>query len=254
VLSGKAIYTPHVVRFAPCPLLQTRIETIDVVEHGNVDTCVMPSTNIVLGLQFQGRVRAGERLLSPAGVTGLQHQARTYSYLDGAGSVLVTFKPQGVTSLGVSAKEITNANVALDELLTSPVTEELCEQLSKAPSHQARVHVVERWLLQLPFARDALVTRALERLEADNAPSIAALSRELNLSERQLERRFLERVGVSPKRFAKLRRFERTLPLLATAPTLARAAQLAGYFDQSHFVRDFQSFTGISPSQWLYQR
>lgn len=72
--------------------------------------------------------------------------------------------------------------------------------------------VVESVLLDLPFARDRAVSFAIERLARPHGPAlVAAIARELGLSERQLERRFRAQVGRTPKRFASLARFERAV-------------------------------------------
>ncbi len=72
---------------------------------------------------------------------------------------------------------------------------------------------------------------------ADEDASIARIARSLSMSERQLERRFLDRLGVTPKRYASLRRFERAAALVGSGAPLGRVALEAGYYDQSHFIR-----------------
>jgi transcriptional regulator GlxA family with amidase domain len=148
----------------------------------------------------------------------------------------------------VPAGELTDRSVALDELLAPARVAELGERLMAAPDDGARVALVEQLLVELPFARDPVVTHALARLSDVQPASVADIARELRLSERQLERRFVARVGLMPKRFARLARFERALSLVRTGLSLASVAQYAGYADQSHLVRDFQSFAGEPPS------
>ena len=87
--------------------------------------------------------------------------------------------------------------------------------------------------------------------------SIDRLAIEAGLSRRQLERRFLDQVGVSPKRLARLARFQRALGLLDRADVTRRVADTAaacGYADQSHFIRDFQRLAGCAPSRYLLRR
>jgi AraC-like DNA-binding protein len=244
-----------VATFAPHPSLKTSVAAIDVVENAVGEGAVLPSTSAVLGFQFRGRVRAGAELLSVSGVTGLQDGARSYSYLGETGSVLVRFTPQGAARLGVPVAELANRSVPLDELIPRARVEAVTEQIQAAPDDPSRVEVVERFLQELPFARDPLVTRALERLCDPNGNlSLAAIAAELALSERQLERRFLLRVGMMPKRFARLARFQRAVSLMVSAPTLAAVAQHAGYYDQSHFVREFRAFAGTPPAAWRGRR
>ena len=238
--------------FSPHRLLRSRVVAIDVVENDGGDALVLPSTSAVLGFQFRGRVRAGETTLARAGVTGLQGSARTYSYAGKTGSLLVRFTPQGAACLGVPAAALASRSVPLADLLPPARIAEACERLQEAPDDASRVAVIERFLMELPFARDPLVTRALEQLDgAHHEAAVAAVARALGTSERQLERRFLARIGVTPKRFALLRRFERAVAGAATAPSLAAAALDAGYYDQSHFIRDCRRFTGGAPGDLL---
>ncbi len=241
--------------FAPHPSLRTSVVAIDVLENAAGENPVLPSTSAVLGFQFRGRVRAGDQLLSLAGVTGLQESVRTYSYLGATSSVLVRFTPQGAARLGAPVAELANRSVPLDELIPGARAREVTERLAAAPDDASRVAVVERFLQERPFARDPVVTRALERLSdpLGRAP-LAAIAAELALSERQLERRFLLRVGMMPKRFARLARFQRAVSLMNSAPALAAVAQDAGYYDQSHLVREFRAFAGTPPTIWRGRR
>jgi methylphosphotriester-DNA--protein-cysteine methyltransferase len=226
------------------------VVSIDVVETDGGASVILPSTNIVLGFQFRGRVRAGEDYLALAGVTGIQSTAKTYSYEAKTGSLLVRFTPEGATCLGVPVAELTGRSVALDAILPHARVAEAHEQLGEAADAATRVAVVERLLAELPYEDDPLVTHAATLLaDAHDEASVSAIAGALGVSERQLERRFLARIGVTPKRFATLRRFERAVALATTAPSLTAAALDAGYYDQSHFIRDFRRFAGSSPRE-----
>lgn len=236
--------------FAPHRALRHRVREIVVLESSEGETSVLPSTAAVLGFQYRGRVRAGDELLSTAGVTGLQSAARRYRYEPDTATILVRFTTQGAACLGVPASELADRSLPLEALLPASRVRDASERLLSAQSLTERIEVVQHLLLELPFARDRVVARAVDLMSASAArvPSIAAVARELDLSERQLERRFLQRVGVTPKRFAKLCRFERALLLLPSAPSLGRLARDVGYYDQSHFIREFRSYAGSAPS------
>jgi AraC-like DNA-binding protein len=68
------------------------------------------------------------------------------------------------------------------------------------------------------------------------------------MSPRQLHRGFLEGVGLAPKRFAGLARFQRALQLLGRGRGLTDTALQCGYFDLPHFSREFRQFAGLAPS------
>ncbi|MEX2272439.1 MAG: helix-turn-helix transcriptional regulator [Vicinamibacterales bacterium] len=120
----------------------------------------------------------------------------------------------------------------------------------------AAQHVLASWLVRDridPRVAHAvrLVSRSRGRLPIDR---IAA---EACLTTRHLERRFLQQVGLTPKRLARIARFQHALHLLdhpGRAPRGADAAAECGYADQAHFVRDFKSLAGCPPSQHLLRR
>lgn len=83
---------------------------------------------------------------------------------------------------------------------------------------------------------------------------ISRVSRELAIGNRYLERLFVSRLGISPKFFARVVRFQGVFAALNGGASLARVAQDAGYFDQSHFVREFRALTGLTPGGFLRER
>lgn len=243
------------MRFAPREALRDRIATIDVVASDAAEITVMPSTSVVLGLQFRGGVRAEDGPLTTAGVTGLQPRVRRYGYERDTGSVLVRFTATGAGCLGVPVAELTGRSVPLDALLPRARVAEVTERLGEAEGDAARVAVVEDLLAGTRAVRDPLVTAALALLERgrdpDEGPLVSRLATRLGTTERQLERRFAAVVGLSPRRYASLRRFERALALASGPKRLTQVALDAGYYDQAHFNREFRRFAGTSPGAWL---
>jgi AraC-like DNA-binding protein len=94
---------------------------------------------------------------------------------------------------------------------------------------------------------------AVARLGAADPPGVWRLARELGVSARTLERRFRAEVGLSPRTFARVARFRRAFRLLgrSSAGRWGRVAIEAGYFDQSHLVREFRRFAGVAPSEFF---
>lgn len=239
--------------------LRGRVASIDVADSHDQEVTVLPSTGAVLGVQLRGRVRAEGGLLSTAGITGIQSSARRYAYLGDTTTVLVRFTPAGVACLGVPASELASRSVALDDILHPARVRRLCERLQEAPGVAASVAILQDLLLELPFEEDPLVARGLAIIESSAASGggmepvamVRDMARALAIGERQLERRFLQRVGLTPKRFASLRRFERAVALAGASPSLTQAAFDAGYYDQSHFIRDFRRYAGGAPGEVL---
>ncbi len=81
---------------------------------------------------------------------------------------------------------------------------------------------------------------------------IDALEERFGVTRRHLERSFVRTVGISPKSLAQVLRFRRALRSIASAdPNWTDVALSCGYFDQSHLIRDFRKFTGLTPSAYL---
>lgn len=74
-----------------------------------------------------------------------------------------------------------------------------------------------------------------------------------HISRRWLEKQFAEQVGISPKEFARITRFNALLTRVEMTPSVPWSEMIDkfGYYDQSHLNRDFQEFTGQSPTQYL---
>ena len=126
-----------------------------------------------------------------------------------------------------------------------------------------------------PVAAAALVQRILVRtmdssrvdervrgaahavMRSHGAVDMDDLARLAGMTRRHLERRFLDDVGIPPKRLARIARFQRALRVLEHADSLrpgTEAAADCGYADQSHFIRDFRSLAGCSPSEHLLRQ
>lgn len=97
----------------------------------------------------------------------------------------------------------------------------------------------------------AVVARVLRRRGGIGIESMAS---SVGLARRHLERRFQDLVGLSPKRFARIRRFQHARSLLERLPSRQRGtltAGFCGYADQAHFIREFGELAGCSPETYL---
>lgn len=80
----------------------------------------------------------------------------------------------------------------------------------------------------------------------DNIENIAS---RYGITSRYLQKIFLQYTGLTPKLYSKINRFQNSLTLVTKKETsLTNIAYDCGYFDQSHFIREFKSFTGLTPS------
>jgi methylphosphotriester-DNA--protein-cysteine methyltransferase len=159
--------------------------------------------------------------------------------------------------LGISATELVNGHVALEDVWGS-ASRNLREQLQEARGAQERLRLLEVALLRR--FRDARRThpavqaavRALRPGRSDVRVSQVAAA--VGLSHRRFIEVFEREVGLTPKLYARLQRFHHVKKYLANVggpESWAAFALACGYFDQSHMIRDFVKFSGISPSSYL---
>jgi AraC-like DNA-binding protein len=101
---------------------------------------------------------------------------------------------------------------------------------------------------------DETAAWAAQRLQLTHGRlPIARLAQQTGLSQRTIERRFLDEIGVTPKRFARILRLKRAYKLLPSTPRggLATVAHECGYYDQAHMDDDFRELAGLTPSEYL---
>jgi AraC-like DNA-binding protein len=94
---------------------------------------------------------------------------------------------------------------------------------------------------------------AVELLQADPSLEVGEVARRLGVSHEHLDREFVRHVGLTPRAFARIGRLRRVLADLDVFADVhwTRVATDAGWFDQSHFIRDFKRHTGTTPSAYL---
>jgi AraC-like DNA-binding protein len=172
----------------------------------------------------------------------------------------VNLTPLGARALlGTPLGELTNRVVALEDVL-GPAARHLAERLDGAAGWEERFAILDAVLLARAASAEPVrpdVAWAWRRLvRSRGSIAVAALAAELGCSRRHLAARFGEEVGLPPKAYARLLRFQRATEALLSGgePRLAEVAAACGYADQSHLNRDFRAFAGTTPSALLADR
>ena len=169
----------------------------------------------------------------------------------------ICFSPVGLKSIfGLGADELTDTCIDLSALPGQQALF-LSEQLVSTDSIPHRIELLSSYLakqIRRNKARQDNVTEyALSQLiKSEGNISLKQLQNELNVSERNLERKFREEVGISPKLFSRICRFQASFQQLKTNnyDKLSDIAFENGYADQSHFIRVFKEFAGFPPNQY----
>ena len=164
--------------------------------------------------------------------------------------------PQGARRiLGVPMSELAGQIVSLPDLLP-PSQRDIAVRLSELSSWSVRFELLASVLAARLAASDepqhAGIGWAAQRIEASGGRvDIGQLVHKLGYSHKHTLRLFREHIGMTPKLFARLVRFEGVRRAIRTTPqaSLAELADRFGYSDQAHLVREVRHFAGASPTE-----
>jgi AraC-like DNA-binding protein len=169
-------------------------------------------------------------------------------------TVGIHFRPAGLAAfvagdLSRFANRVQPLEGAIEENLKALVI-----RLKAARTSQRKVVMLEGFLrARLRPGDSAMAMAANELSEAQGSVDLEAMARRFRLSDRQFRRRFETAVGLPPKRFSRLIRFQRVFEqrLESNARAWSQVALECGYYDQPHFNRDFRAFSGARPREIL---
>lgn len=192
-------------------------------------------------------------------VSGPRSQFFVIDTQDQMATMGVHFWPGGAFPFfRVPLSKLADQSVALD-LLWGSAAAELRERLLATSTPATRFRVLEAFLLEqlaTPRKRHPAVSFGIQQLRAVEQQSVAHVVDKAGFSQRRFIQLFSEQVGLAPKRFCRVSRFQRIIQLVHGTGEVdwAELAVDCGYYDQAHFIHDFQSFAGITPTTYLLQR
>ena len=249
----------------PSPLLAPFINCFWLMEEASqlsVADRVLPDGCVEVLIHLRNRVERtlvnGQTTLNPQ-FELIGQQIRPYAIrLPGQNRVLGirffphTFRFFSRIPLGYLTNEVLDASLAFGTYFP-----EVARRVVDAERVETAIHVLEAYFShqvagRRPSAQERLAGFAVRQLlQPGSANSLDGLTRQAGVSHRYLQQTFEEHVGIPPKLLQKILRFQRTFQHLADdKKSLTEVAYMSGYFDQSHFIRDFRRFAGVSPSAY----
>lgn len=250
--------TVRYAQYAPSPALAAIVECYWILEGEDCGEPqpIVPDGRVEIVLHFGDRFERHH----PGGAVERQAAALLVGQIlapirlacpGRAGVAAIRLRPAAARALaGCAAAELTGQTIDLEAVAGS--TETLRERLALAPGDAARVQLLEAWLaprLRLAPGRD--VVAAVDAILASPAGApLPVIAAHAGIGVRQLERRFLADVGMTPKTFARIARLQTALARIAAGASLADAAHACGYYDQPHMTRDFARLAETSPAAW----
>ena len=222
------------------------------------------TVELVIGLQDDtGRIYPRDRDDDPLVFRGpvVAGPHAEYFAIDSVATLRVAgihFKPGGAFPfLGVPAGELQNRHVSLGDLWGS-YADEVHARVACAPTPGAKLRVLEAALLgrlSMPLEHHAAVSFALDQFSQSSTRMVSDVTSQIGMSGRRFADRFRDEVGLTPKLYCRVQRFQDALRRLhrpsSSHMDLADLAYTCGYFDQAHFNHDFREFSGGSPSAYL---
>jgi AraC-like DNA-binding protein len=250
------------------PRLEPYIEKIYILEHdgylnapAELSSPANPYSAMVLNYgdryRLHSDVSAGV-LLPSCFLTGYSTRAYRLELMGRVSMLGVVFKGTGLRAFfpAVALGELTDQRPDLSAIVGAEA-ERLCNQLAEAPTNTARFARIETWLLS---RLERLTRTTITPSVADQAAYVMLnnkgmltmdkLAEGLCVSPRHLRRLFHEQTGISPKFFARLKRFNYVYHNLVMKPDTDWPDFLVqgGFYDQSHLIKDFVQFSGKAPS------
>ena len=257
--------------FTPGPPLSDFVDLFWLYEgytqpHAKERLLPTGTMELVVNLR-EDRIRIGDRQdndrsqsFRGAVVCGVQSEFFVLETAQQESVIGVHFKPGGAFPfLHLNAGELLDAHVSLESLWGARAVT-LRDRLLEAASPAAKFRILEQTLLaqaDRALERHPAVTFALQDLQrVPNVRTVSDMAEYVGLCQRRFIQVFTEEVGMTPKLFSRVRRFQEVLHLVESQRTIewAHVAAACGYYDQAHFIHDFRAFSGLNPTVYLTHR
>lgn len=252
--------------FQPIPQLEPYVESIwlqhderDASQYEFPATTIVPTTRIDLlfffGDPFVEHVGSSRISLPRFYLLGQRTAPLKVSASGRTGVIIISFKPCAALPLfKIPLQEFTDQSVTLDSFMEPAEIRTVEERVLNTESLHQKVMILQSFLatkLQTCLF-DSLVLQAAHHINRQfNAFDIRQTAAEFGLGRRQFERRFQQSVGLSPRKFANILRFQKALFLHQEGENWADIVDICGYYDQSHFIREMKSHSSFTPSKVL---
>jgi len=188
-------------------------------------------------------------------VDGYFTQKTSFFNASHLGVIMVGFKPWGVQPfLDFTVQEVTDDNVDL-KCLHPSLVRQMEDSLRCTASDEERILIIEKFLLSILRHNnpDALIVDAVHSIVKSNGHiAISQLAKNYHLCQKQFYRKFISAVGINPKFFSRVVRFQHILGLMDNMQFKQLDYALnSGFYDQAHFIKEFRRFTGYTPKEYL---
>lgn len=173
-------------------------------------------------------------------------------------SFAIRFYPYGFANVApVPINDLANKETPIHLLFGETISSNLEQKIIQAKDTGERIEIMEAFLLDKLNNKstiDNIVKTTIDAiLSSGGSVSINAILKEDASKRRQLERKFMKQIGISPKQLGKVIRMQTALQMLLDRKpeSFTAIAYESEYYDQAHFIKDFKEFTGTTPKEFL---
>ena len=227
-----------------------------VLPNGCVQVILNLARDFIFDCADDGRICS----LAPSLVVGARAAYEIIDSSDMADLIGIVFSPGGFAPFARDAVDLfSNRSIALEDVW-GPAARALRDELREAPTPRRKLLRLEHFLRERfrpPGPRGRLVEFAVQRMGCPKeGSSVGEVAGSAGLSERRFSQIFREEVGLPPKIWRRIQRFQWAVRRLHAGADL-RWAELAldcGYYDQSHFANEFRAFSGIDATSYSERR
>jgi AraC-like DNA-binding protein len=231
------------------------VKSLRLFSDGN--TGIVFSYNNTISTDIKKNKKSG--LLPNSFLYGQINEYKDLTIANDITMTIVVFQPSGINQLiGIPANEIKNDIISI-EYIFGVMASELKEKLIEKITIQDKISLLNNFFIGLLRNRksrnDLIIQESLNYIV--NKKGIISLDQLVKLTgytERHIERKFNESIGISPKKFAsitKLHNFIKNCNNGLVEKKLTTTAYEAGYADQSHLIKDFRKITGMTPTIYM---
>jgi AraC-like DNA-binding protein len=248
-----------VERFQPCDRLAPYVKEFIVIDtDAEVQSTALPDTSVVMAFRLKGSVaytKSAQEIIPASSIAGLRKSVRYFSYQPKTSNILVLFKEGAFRYFSnIPANNLFDLTISNENVFRPSELEEMLEQFAEGGNHRKRISLLESKLISKMIIPkpDPMIALAIQRIKVSyGMVKMNDLVDSLSISHDPFEKRFRAAVGSTPKQFASIVRLRHAIGQYHPGVSLTTVALDAGYFDQSHFIKDFRMFTGESPKQFF---
>jgi len=234
------------------------IKKLRLFSDGNMGVVFSFKSNLIFNIQSSGLTDT----LPATFVYGQINEFKDLCIVNQASLIIVVFHPAGLNQLlGIPASELRDQIINTQDLLGREGGLQIQERLSESNDIPTKLKILNTFFAALAgrqiAAHDVLINASVNFiLKNKGVNSIHQLVKYTGYTERHIERVFIECIGFSPKKFGNIVRLHNFLKLLKSASrqsNFTTVSHEAGYSDQSHLIKEFRKYTGITPKEYLYK-